>query len=78
MIPKEFAVTLLVLCSYGFFKEVRPSEPYLTEYLTDPQYDRNVTKAEVYADVYPIWPYSYFALLVPVFLLTDLVIKHYM
>ena len=25
--------TTLILCLYGFFKEIRPSEPYLTEYL---------------------------------------------
>jgi thiamine transporter 2/3 len=25
--------TTLLLCIYGFFKEIRPSEPYLTEYL---------------------------------------------
>ena len=25
---------VLLLCAYGFFKEVKPSEPYLTQYLT--------------------------------------------
>ena len=29
----NWAVVLL-LCAYGFFKEVKPSEPYLTQYLT--------------------------------------------
>ena len=28
----NWAVVLL-LCAYGFFKEVKPSEPYLTQYL---------------------------------------------
>ena len=37
-------VITLMLCSYGFFKEMRPSEAYLTESLT--KYN-NVTKQEV-------------------------------
>ncbi|KAL7643529.1 UNVERIFIED_CONTAM: hypothetical protein RMT77_005511 [Armadillidium vulgare] len=62
--------TCLLLCSYGFFKELRPSEPFLTEYLLGPQ--QNLTSSEVYYDVYPVWTYSYLALLILVFLLTDL------
>ncbi|KAB7506481.1 Thiamine transporter 1 [Armadillidium nasatum] len=62
--------TCLLLCSYGFFKELRPSEPFLTEYLLGPQH--NLTSSEVYYDVYPVWTYSYLALLILVFLLTDL------
>ncbi len=61
--------TLLLLCAYGLSKEVRPSEPYLTEYLTG---YKGLDEDDVYQRVYPVWPYSYFALLVPVFLLTDL------
>ena len=68
---EEYHVTLSLLCLYGFFKELRPSEPYLTDYLTGPQY-KNISQEDVYDQVYPVWPYSYFALLVPVFLLTDL------
>jgi thiamine transporter 2/3 len=30
---EEWQVTTMVLCSYGFIKELRPSEPFLTEYL---------------------------------------------
>ncbi len=30
---EEWWQTTLLLCAYGFFKEVRPSEPFLTEYL---------------------------------------------
>ena len=62
--------TLLLLCAYGLSKEVRPSEPYLTEYLTGP--DKGLSEDDVYQKVYPVWPYAYFGLLVPVFLLTDL------
>jgi len=61
----------LALCAYGFLKELRPSEPFLTEYLIDEK-GPNVTLAEAYSDVYPVWTYSYLALLVLVFLFTDL------
>ena len=59
-----------LLCLYGFLKELRPSEPFLTEYLINPSW-ANVTLAEAYYDVYPIWTYSYLVILVAVFLLTD-------
>ncbi|KAG7172261.1 Thiamine transporter 1-like [Homarus americanus] len=62
--------TCLLLCLYGFFKEMRPSEPFLTEYLMGPQ--QNLTSDQVTYDVYPVWTYSYLALLIVVFLLTDL------
>ena len=58
-----------VLCLYGFLKELRPSEPFLTEYLVG---WTNVTLEEAYGKVYPVWTYSYLALLVVVFLVTDL------
>ena len=65
---EHYTVTLLLLCTYGFFKELRPSEPYLTDYLVE---WKNLSIEEVSNQVYPVWPYSYFGLLVPVFLLTD-------
>lgn len=34
------------LCLYGFLKELRPSEPFLTEYLIDQNYV-NITLQEV-------------------------------
>ena len=71
MEEKKYRLTLVLLCLYGFFKELRPSEPYLTDYLTSSQF-KNLTEENVYDQVYPVWPYSYFALLVPVFLLTDM------
>lgn len=37
--------TSLLLCLYGFFKELRPSEPFLTNYLIGPQ--QNLTESEV-------------------------------
>ena len=34
MTLRENGTIVLLLCAYGFFKEVKPSEPYLTQYLT--------------------------------------------
>ena len=50
---KEYVITLLILASYGFFKEVRPSEPYLTEYLIDNTTADalNLNKNDVYTKV---------------------------
>ncbi|NXL88919.1 S19A3 protein, partial [Alectura lathami] len=61
----------LVLCLYGFFCMMKPSEPFLTPYLTGP--DKNLTIDEVTNQIYPVWTYSYLTLLVPVFLITDYV-----
>ena len=30
---EDWRLKTFLLCSYGFLKEIRPSEPYLTEYL---------------------------------------------
>ncbi|XP_061692496.1 thiamine transporter 1 isoform X2 [Syngnathoides biaculeatus] len=57
------------LCAYGLFSNLRPSEPFLTAYLMGP--DKNLTEAQVVSEIYPIWTYSYLALLFPVFLATD-------
>ncbi|KAM4771174.1 thiamine transporter 2-like [Rhinophrynus dorsalis] len=59
----------LVLCLYGFFTFLRPSEPFLTPYLTG--LDHNLTVEQVTNSVFPVWTYSYLAILLPVFLLTD-------
>ncbi|XP_061538903.1 thiamine transporter 1 isoform X1 [Phycodurus eques] len=59
----------LCLCAYGLFSNLRPSEPFLTAYLMGP--DKNLTEAQVVSEIYPIWTYSYLALLFPVFLATD-------
>uniref|UniRef100_A0A669QVB9 Thiamine transporter 1 n=1 Tax=Phasianus colchicus TaxID=9054 RepID=A0A669QVB9_PHACC len=58
-----------LLCAYGFFCSVRPSEPFLTRYLLGPR--KNLTETQVFNEIYPVWTYSYLALLFPVFLATD-------
>lgn len=60
----------LILCTFGFFREFRPSEPFVTEFLTGEW--RNVTEEEVNFQVYPIGTYSTLALLIFVFLVTDI------
>ena len=76
----------IILCCYGFFKEFKPSEPFLTPYLVD---FKNFTKSQVSlqpcqchslhalcvqvnSEVYPYWPYSYLVAALFTFLLTDM------
>ncbi|KAL4648507.1 Thiamine transporter 2-like [Arapaima gigas] len=58
-----------VLSLYGFFANCRPAEPFLTPYLVGPY--KNISEEQVNNYLFPIWTYSYLALLLPVFLLTD-------
>ena len=67
---RDLFISLGLLCCYGFFKEFRPSEPFLTEYLIDPRWG-NISKNELYSSVYPVYTYATFALVFPVFVLTD-------
>lgn len=41
-----WAFPTLILCLYGFFYMMKPSEPFLTPYLTGP--DKNLTTDEVW------------------------------
>lgn len=67
---QEWLKISLLLSTFGVFKEFRPSEHFIYEYLTDPKW--NVTEEVINKDVYPIATYSYLAQLVIVFLITDL------
>ncbi|XP_058517192.1 reduced folate transporter isoform X2 [Ochotona princeps] len=58
------------LCFYGFMAQMRPGESFITPYLLGP--DKNFTRAQVTNEILPVLSYSYMAVLVPVFLLTDL------
>lgn len=57
-----------LLCAYGFFKEMKPSEPFLNPYLTEV---KNFSNHETYDDIYPFWTYSYMIALFVVLLITD-------
>lgn len=60
----------LILSVCGFLKELRPSEPFIYEFLLGPW--RNITDEEIQQEVYPVGTYSYLGQLIIVFLITDL------
>ncbi|XP_020287296.1 thiamine transporter 1-like [Pseudomyrmex gracilis] len=60
-----------ILCMFGCFKDFRPSESFITDYLTGPW--KGFTPEEVNELIYPVSTYSYMATLILVFLITDLV-----
>ncbi|XP_012527778.1 thiamine transporter 2 [Monomorium pharaonis] len=60
-----------ILCMFGCFKDFRPSESFVTDYLTGPW--KNFTADEVNQQIYPVSTYSYLATLILVFLITDFV-----
>lgn len=60
----------LLLCTFGFFREMRPSEPFVVEFLTGPH--RNITSEELNREIYPFGTYSVLIQLVLVFLVTDI------
>ncbi|XP_075763086.1 thiamine transporter 1 isoform X2 [Pelodiscus sinensis] len=66
---RYWALPTALLCLYGFFASLRPSEPFLTRFLLGP--DKNLTESQVFNEIYPVWTYSYLVLLFPVFLATD-------
>lgn len=67
----RWSVILGILCTYGFLKEFRPSEPFLYQYQNE---DLNISAQVLNADIYPFWTYSYLVALIPVFLLTDVLL----
>ncbi|XP_035738625.1 thiamine transporter 2-like [Vespa mandarinia] len=60
-----------ILCMFGLLKDFRPSESFVTDYLTGPW--KNFTHAQVNQEIYPVSTYSYFLTLVIIFLITDFV-----
>uniref|UniRef100_A0A671MG40 Thiamine transporter 2-like n=1 Tax=Sinocyclocheilus anshuiensis TaxID=1608454 RepID=A0A671MG40_9TELE len=68
-VRRDWKYPTTLLCIYGFFSTVKPLEPFLIPFLTGP--DKNLTIEQVTNQIFPVWTYSYLAVLVPVFLLTD-------
>lgn len=68
MITNWLKVSLL-LCVFGFFRELRPSEPYSTEFFIA---YRNLTTDDITQILYPLGTYSYMFQLILVFLVTDI------
>uniref|UniRef100_A0A182S6A4 Thiamine transporter 1 n=1 Tax=Anopheles maculatus TaxID=74869 RepID=A0A182S6A4_9DIPT len=59
----------LLVCTFGFLKEIRPSEPFIVDYLAGPW--RNLTMDQIIQEAFPIGTYSYLAQLAIIFLVTD-------
>ncbi|XP_056390262.1 reduced folate transporter isoform X2 [Hyla sarda] len=66
---KGWKFLLFYLCFYGFMTQLRPGESFITPFLLSPA--MNFTKEQVTNEITPVLSYSYMAVLVPVFLLTD-------
>ncbi|XP_059613858.1 thiamine transporter 2-like [Phlebotomus argentipes] len=60
----------LMLCTFGFFREYRPSEPFVFEFMSGPW--RNISAEVINREIYPMGTYFYLGLLVVVFLITDM------
>ncbi|XP_048835505.1 reduced folate transporter-like [Brienomyrus brachyistius] len=61
--------SVVFLCLYGFIVQLKPGEPFITPLLLSPE--KNFTRQQVTNEISPVLSYSYMAVLVPVFLLTD-------
>ncbi|XP_006890386.1 PREDICTED: thiamine transporter 2-like [Elephantulus edwardii] len=68
---RSWLLPTVMLCLFGFFSMMRPSEPFLVPYLTGP--DKNMSLPVITNEIFPVWTYSYLAMLFPVFVLTDYV-----
>ncbi|NXS64774.1 S19A1 protein, partial [Pandion haliaetus] len=66
---QRWKLQVFYLCFYGFMTQIRPGESFITPYLLGA--DKNFTQAEVTNVITPVMTYSYMAVLVPIFLLTD-------
>ncbi|XP_059020930.1 reduced folate transporter isoform X2 [Mustela lutreola] len=66
---KSWRCLVFYLCFYGFMAQLRPGESFITPYLLSP--DKNFTREQVTNEITPVLSYSYLAVLVPMFLLTD-------
>ncbi|XP_010565293.1 reduced folate transporter [Haliaeetus albicilla] len=69
VLDQRWKLQVFYLCFYGFMTQIRPGESFITPYLLGA--DKNFTQAEVTNAIIPVMTYSYMAVLVPIFLLTD-------
>ncbi|XP_067404705.1 reduced folate transporter isoform X2 [Emydura macquarii macquarii] len=68
-VDQRWKFLVFYLCFYGFMSQIRPGESFITPYLLGA--DKNFTRVEVTNEITPVLSYSYMAVLVPIFLLTD-------
>ncbi|KAM6893841.1 reduced folate transporter [Xenentodon cancila] len=67
---RKWKWSVIFLCFYGFMTSVRPGEAFITPNLLSSE--KNFTRQQVTNEITPVLTYSYMAVLVPAFLLTDL------
>ncbi|XP_036426464.1 reduced folate transporter [Colossoma macropomum] len=67
--PQAWKWSVIFLCFYGFMVQLKPGEPFITPHLLS--MEKNFTREQVTNEINPVLSYSYMAVLVPVFLLTD-------
>ncbi|XP_077464905.1 reduced folate transporter [Stigmatopora argus] len=68
--PRKWMWAVIFLCFYGFMSSIKPGEPFITPYLLSTE--KNFTTQQVTNEITPVLTYSYMAVLVPAFLLTDI------
>lgn len=68
--PRKWKWAVIFLCFFGFMSSIKPGEPFITPYLLSTE--KNFTRQEVTNEITPVLTYSYMVVLVPAFLLTDL------
>jgi len=69
MADRTWLKPTMLLCSYGFFKDMKPSEAFLTPYLNSTY--KNISHRVLSDEIYPVSTYSYFAFLFVVLMTTD-------
>ncbi|XP_059850526.1 thiamine transporter 2-like isoform X2 [Hypanus sabinus] len=70
---KEWLYPTLILCVFGFFIMMRPTDSFVVACLVGP--DKNIPAQQVMNEILPVWTYSCLVMLIPIFLLTDY-LKH--
>ncbi|XP_027131900.1 folate transporter 1 [Larimichthys crocea] len=68
--PKKWKWAVIFLCFYGFVTALKPGESFITPNLLSAE--KNFTREQVTNEITPVLTYSYMVVLVPTFLLTDL------
>ena len=54
--------SIAVMCALAFVLGFQPSEPFLTQYMTD---NKGLNESQIDNQVYPCWTWSYFVMLIP-------------
>ncbi|KAF6737184.1 Folate transporter 1 [Oryzias melastigma] len=67
---RTWKLSVIFLCFYGFMTSLKPGEAFITPNLLSSE--KNFTREQVTNEITPVLTYSYMAVLVPTFLLTDL------